>query len=293
MTAALAACVAAPTPTLPPAPSPSPTRVAPTATLVLPTATIPPPTSTPVPATATPNPFPVITRIVTGLSPNPNVPPPVSITLILSPEPNLVTATFTARGNQTLVELNIRPSAPGSAYAAIMFEAFCAQPGTLRYTLTNIVDGKSQTTINIPIATVLSGALNLDIKKSTRPGDASLACIRIPEAMFIELKDGAQPGTIVAFDQAGGTEVDAFIKPGPPGSAQPALIFLGVCKELGAMRYSLNPIVDGTSKTFFGVRFLDFRREKGALNVHQSLTELNVSVACANLSPGEREDEGR
>lgn len=283
---AVAGCSPTPTPTLFPTPSPTQTVVAATATLLPPTATTAPPTSTPtrIPPTLTPS--PTVVRI-------PNEPPPLSITLILKPEPSLVTASFTARGDQSVVELKSPVSEAGITQPAIIFEAFCNQPGTTRYTLNSLVNGKSQTTLDIPLGTLLSGALNLDIKKSTRASDGSLACTVIPEAVFIKLEEGPQPGTVIAFAQAGGTEVDVFLKPGPPGVSQPAFIREGKCSDLGAIRYSLNSIVDGTSKTFFGTRLIEFKKEKGALNVHKSVQELDTSVSCGLLLPEGTEGRDR
>lgn len=286
--AVLAACAPTSAPTLPPVASLTSTIAAPTATIVPPTLTpaLPTPTFTRIPVTPTPSLTPTLAR------PS-NEPPPQSITLILKPEPNAVTATFTARGEQSVVELNVQSSASGIAQSASIFEAFCAQPGITRYTLTNVANGKSLTTLNVPLPTLMSGALNLDVKNSTRPADGSLACIAIPEAWFIKLDEGAQPGTVVAFSQAGGTEIDMFLKPGPPGAAQPAFIRTGKCNDLGSIRYSLNPIVDGVSKTFFGVRFVDFKKEKGALNVHKSIQDLDISVACGLIAPEDVEGRGR
>jgi len=288
MAAALAACSPSPTPTIAPAPSPTQTIVPATATLVSPTAMIAPPT-----LTSTLSPTPVFSRIATVIFRNSDEPPPISITLILKPEPNAVTASFTARGDQSLVELNAPSSGAGIAQAAIIFEAFCNQPGITRFTLNNLVNGRSATMLNVPLATLLSGALNLDIKNSIRAGDGSLACASIPEAWFIKLEEGAQPGTVIAFAQAGGTEVDVFLKPGSPGTSQPAFIREGKCNDLGAIRYSLNPIVDGISKTFSSTRFIDFKKEKAALNVHKSVQDLETSVACGLLTPGDGEGKGR
>lgn len=278
ITAALVACSPTPTPTVQPTPSPSQTLIAATATFIPPTATFAPPTPTLTPVPPTITPLPTLAR-------NPNEPPPLSITLVLKPEPNVVTASFTARGEQSVVELNAPSSAAGIAQPAIIFEAFCNQPGITRYTLNNLVNGKSVTTINIPLGTLLSGALNLDIKNTS--------CASIPEAMFIKLDEGAQLGIVIAFAQAGGTEVDVFLKPGSPGVPQPAFIREGKCNDLGAIRYSLNPIVDGTSKTFFSTRFIDFKKEKSALNVHKSIQDLDTSVACGLLAPGESESKGK
>lgn len=234
------------------------------------------------------------TPSVTVIPPRPSTDaPPQSVTLILKPEPNTVTATFTLRGEQSVVELNVPMNGAGSAQSAIIFEASCNQPGITRYTLANIVDGRSLTTLNVPLPTLLGGALNLNIMNSTRASDGSLACAAIPEAQFIKLTEGTQPGTMIAFSQSSGTEVDVFIKPGSVGVAQPALIRSGQCGDLGAIRYSLNPIVDGLSKTFFDVRFGDFKKEKGALNVHKSIQDLDTSVACGLITPEDVEKPGR
>ena len=149
-----------------------------------------------------------------------------------------------------------------------------------------MINGRSLTTIDVPVEIVLSGALLLDIKRPAQESGVSALCNVIPEALFFNLemgKNGNQYGIVVAFQQAGGTKVDVFIKPGPPGVAQPAFIRLGNCEDLGGIRYSLNHIVDGTSKTFLGAPFNVFRKEKAALNVHRSLQELEASVACGAI----------
>lgn len=288
MAAALGACAPTPAPTVPPTALSTSTIVVvtPTALPSTPTIALPTPTASRIPLTPTAS--------VTIIPPRPSTDaPPQSITLILKPEPNTVTATFTLRGEQSVVELNVPMNGAGSAQSAIIFEASCNQPGIMRYTLANIVNGRSLTTLNVPLPMLLGGALNLNIMNSTRASDGSLACAAIPEAQFIKLTEGTQPGTMIAFSQSNGTEVDVFIKPGPIGVAQPALIRSGQCGDLGVIRYSLNPIVDGVSKTLFGVRFGDFKKEKGALNVHKSIQDLDTSVACGLITPEDVEKPGR
>lgn len=287
----LAACSPVPTPTPSPTLAPAQPTASSTSTRIPPTATSAPLTSTTQPST--PAPTPTATRIS-------NEAPPVAITLILNPNSPAgqtpSTATFTTRSSKTEIVLNIQPSTPGIAQPAGLLEGGCDRPGITRYALTTIADGKSVTTIDLPITTMLSGAMILDIKKSTRESNASALCAPVPDTIFYALGPGAngnQSGVAVAFPQAGGTEVDVFIKPGPPGIPQPAFIREGNCLGLGGIRYSLNQIVDGASKTFYGVPFNIFRKENGALNIHRSIQDLDASVACGAIKPPDSDSGDR
>lgn len=66
--------------------------------------------------------------------------------------------------------------------------------------------------------------------------------------------------------------------------AYPAHIHVGSCPTPGAVKYPLNPVVNGKSKTLIDVSVGDL--VKGlplAVNLHKSATELATSVACGNL----------
>ncbi|HSE34617.1 MAG TPA: peptidoglycan-binding protein [Candidatus Paceibacterota bacterium] len=72
---------------------------------------------------------------------------------------------------------------------------------------------------------------------------------------------------------------------GTVSASYPAHIHVGSCPTPGAVKYPLNPVVNGKSKTVLDVSVEEL--VKGlplAVNLHKSATELATSVACGNLT---------
>lgn len=66
---------------------------------------------------------------------------------------------------------------------------------------------------------------------------------------------------------------------------EPAHIHFGSCANLGGVKYSLNSVVNGKSETTLNVSFADLKAGLPlAVNVHKSVAEPNVYIACANLN---------
>jgi hypothetical protein len=86
------------------------------------------------------------------------------------------TATLIAQGNQTQVVLNIQPGAAGVAQPAHIHEGACPGVGTVKFPLTNVVDGKSVSTVNAALADVLKGDLSINVHKSTSEASVYTAC---------------------------------------------------------------------------------------------------------------------
>lgn len=65
---------------------------------------------------------------------------------------------------------------------------------------------------------------------------------------------------------------------------EPAHIHLGNCANIGNVKYPLNSVVDGKSVTMLNVSLADFKAELPlAINVHKSVAESNIFIACTNL----------
>ena len=267
----LAACAPAPTPTPVPTPVPlSATPVPPTATTVPPTATAAPPKATAIPPTAAPTPV-------------------ASITINLGPGRDgdqSGTATLTARGDKTEVVLNIKPGAAGVAQPAHIHVGTCPVPGAVKYPLSNVVDGKSTTTVDASLGTLLAGGLAINAHLSAAEAAKYVACGNIPQGVVFNLdkgRDGDQPGVAVLLAQDTKTEVNLFIKPGAAGVAQPVHIHEGACPVPGAVKFPLTNVVDGKSKTVVDVSLASLQAGTYAINVHLSAAEAAKYVACGNV----------
>ena len=215
--------------------------------------------------------------------------PDPSITITLGPgrdSDQNGTATLTGKGNQTLVVLSIKPGASGVAQPAHIHAGDCPVPGDVKYPLTNIVDGKSSTTVDVKLSDLLKGGFAINAHQSAQDIGKYVACGVIPQGTMVTLvagRDGSQPGNAVLLSQGAKTEVDLFIKP-LAGVTQPAHIHVGTCPVPGDVKYPLTSIVDGKSKTVVDAALSDLLKGGFAINAHLSAQDIGKYVACGNLA---------
>ncbi len=267
----LAACAPAPTPTSVPTPVP------PTPTPVPPTATAVPPTATPVPTVAS---------SAASSAPTSAVPVAINVSLGAGRDGDQAgVATLTAKDNKTEVLLNIKPGAAGVAQPAHIHVGQCPVPGAVKYPLSNVVDGKSLTTLDVTLADLLAGGFAINVHLSAAEASKYVACGALPQGAVIKLdkgRDGDQSGIAVLIAQGAKTDVYLFIKP-LPGVTQPAHIHEGACPVPGAVKYPLTSILDGKSKTTVEVTLADLLKGGLAINAHKSAAEASQYVACGDL----------
>jgi heme/copper-type cytochrome/quinol oxidase subunit 2 len=103
-----------------------------------------------------------------------------------------------------------------------------------------------------------------------------------------EQNASGQKGTAYFTEVQDGVQVVVNLEGAAADSKYPSHIHRGTCEELGGVKFSLNPIVDGTSTTLVAVTLDELKAEKLALNVHKSDSELSVYTACGNLTLGEQ-----
>jgi hypothetical protein len=85
-------------------------------------------------------------------------------------------------GGQTRVQLSIDNPPPGALPAHIHFDT-CANPSTIRFGLTNVVDGKSETVVSGSIAYLRRGHGRFSINvHRAEPDLPIIACGNIPPA---------------------------------------------------------------------------------------------------------------
>src|SRR5574341_89052 len=212
-------------------------------------------------------------------------PPPPSITINLGPGKDADqsgTARLTARGDKTEVVLNIKPGAAGVEQPVHIHEGACPGVGAVKFPLASIADGKSTTTVDAPLASLLTGGYSINAHKSAADIGVYVACGGIPQGVLLKLgpgRDADQSGSAVLLAQGGITEVNVFIKPVPP-LIQVAHIHDGACPAVGAVKYPLTNIEFGSSKTVVDASLADLLKGDYAINAHKSAAEAGVYVAC-------------
>jgi hypothetical protein len=70
----------------------------------------------------------------------------------------------------------------------------------------------------------------------------------------------------------------------PTGSIEPAHIHAGTCKHPGAVKFPLTDVVHGYSITILDVPISLAAVAGTSVNLHKSSAQLNVYVACGNIS---------
>src|SRR5262245_52062788 len=87
------------------------------------------------------------------------------------------TATLTAEGSSTKVELNVKGGAKGVAQPAHIHEGSCAKLDPKpKYGLSNVTDGKSSTTVPVSLETLTKGELAINVHKSAEDLKTYVAC---------------------------------------------------------------------------------------------------------------------
>ena len=92
------------------------------------------------------------------------------------------TLTFTPRGNQTEVTLNLQPGGAGVQQPAHFHAEGCPGVGPVTTPLSNVVDGRSTTMVDASLQDILAGSKGVSINVHRGPGgDANIytACIDI------------------------------------------------------------------------------------------------------------------
>ncbi len=85
------------------------------------------------------------------------------------------------------------------------------------------------------------------------------------------------------------TEVDGKVKvmlnmTGAPNVAQPAHIHVGICPDVGDVKYPLTSVTGGISETTLDVTLDQLRSELPlGINVHKSQAEVSTYVSCGDL----------
>jgi len=99
-----------------------------------------------------------------------------------------------------------------------------------------------------------------------------------------ENKSG-ESGTAILKEENGKTTVTLTLTGFTKDVAQPAHIHIGVCPGVGAVKYPLTNVVNGSSVTTLSATLAELKQNLPlAINVHKSVTEVTNYTACGGLS---------
>ena len=99
------------------------------------------------------------------------------------------------------------------------------------------------------------------------------------------LNDSGISGSALLKEENGQMIITLTLVGAPAGSSMPAHIHAGECPGIGAVKYSLDPVVDGKSTTSLnGLKLSDLQTMLPlAINVHKSAEEISNYVACGSI----------
>jgi Cu/Zn superoxide dismutase len=106
--------------------------------------------------------------------------------------------TLTAVGEKTLVAVTLK-GAPADAQPAHIHPGSCAKLNPApKYPLTNLVDGKSSTTVDAPMSSLIAGDFAVNVHKSTTDLKDYVACGDLASAGSMMKSDSMKSGAMPA-----------------------------------------------------------------------------------------------
>lgn len=100
-----------------------------------------------------------------------------------------------------------------------------------------------------------------------------------------EQNSSDESGEATLTDVGGQTRVEITLDGASATSSQPAHIHIGSCPNPGAIKYPLVNVVNGRSETMLNISLAALLKQMPlAVNVHKSVAQSNIYVACGNLT---------
>jgi plastocyanin len=201
-------------------------------------------------------------------------------------------AIITAIGDQTEVIITVTPGTPGVSQPAHIHDALaqggeaCVFPPKVKYPLTNVVDGKSTTLVNVSLATLQAQPFAVCVHKSVTEITIYTASGSIPlKVALAEIGGSGQSGEAVLTAIGPQTRVVINVTAGAAGVSQPAHIH-DVLAQSGqncvfppTVKYPLTNVVNGRSITLVDASLATLLAQPFAVCVHKSVTEIAIYTA--------------
>jgi hypothetical protein len=99
-----------------------------------------------------------------------------------------------------------------------------------------------------------------------------------------EIDGSGVSGTATLTEGNGQTTVEIELDGTPEDGVHPVHIHSGTCDDLGDVVFPLEDVVDGTSESTVDASIDDILAADHAINVHLSADEMNVYVACGEIT---------
>jgi hypothetical protein len=107
------------------------------------------------------------------------------------------------------------------------------------------------------------------------------------ELQLAEQNGSGQSGSATLTPAGDGGTTIVVELASPPAEPQPAHVHDGTCDAIGDVVAPLESLVAGDSETTVSLPLEELRRGDLIVHAHKSEAELDVSVACAPIPPGD------
>ena len=101
---------------------------------------------------------------------------------------------------------------------------------------------------------------------------------------FNPMNRSAQQGTVTMVAVGNTTRVTIALTNEPIGAIEPAHVHVGNCAHPGGVIYPLTNVIAGHSVTVVNAPLSKVQVTGNSVNVHKSAAQLNLYMACANLT---------
>lgn len=91
-------------------------------------------------------------------------------------------------------------------------------------------------------------------------------------------------GTATLTAMGNQTQVVVNVTGEPAGGSEPEHIHVGSCPTVGAVKYPLKNVVNGTATTVVNVPLATLTAGTFAINLHESAANIKVYIACGNIT---------
>jgi hypothetical protein len=138
---------------------------------------------------------------------------------------------------------------------------------------------------------LILGAGYIYISRFEARNDLSLAPASDEEPASFRIalteENGSGESGEAVFTEVSGalTRVSINLQGGPENTSEPAHLHSGTCASLGKVVHPLTSPMNGTSETVIDASLDNLRKEGLVLNVHKSLEEPHIYVACGAVRP--------